>query len=142
MDDDALQLVPLCSALLTIGAATFVEGAPFGTLAIGEISSSRWEGERFRASQRGVVAADWLRLSVDGTLGAVDVRMTLETDDGALVFVAYNGRTDMLTGRGYSTPRFETGDERYRWLNHIVAVGRGQFDAQAMTVAYEMYELA
>ena len=37
-----------------------VEGAPFGTLMIGELRDSRWEGDRFRASQRGHAAADWL----------------------------------------------------------------------------------
>jgi hypothetical protein len=141
MEADPLQLVPFCSALLTVGATTVVEGGPFGTLLVGEISSSRWEGERFRASQRGVAAADWCRLSTDGTLGDVDVRVTLETDDGALVFVAYNGRTDMRTGRVYSTPRFETGDERYLRLNQMVVVARGRFDPEAMTVAYAMYEL-
>ena len=126
---------------MKIGEALFLESAPFGTMAIGEISSSRWEGERFRASQRGVAAADWVRLSDDGTFAAVDVRMTVETDDGALVFVSYYGRSDMLTGVAYSTPRFETGDERYQWLNHIIAAGRGQFDSEAMTVTYEMFEL-
>jgi hypothetical protein len=39
----------------------------------------------------------------------------------------------------YATPRFETGDERYRWLNRIQAVGKGAFDGT--TLAYQVYEL-
>ena len=82
-----------------------------------------------------------MNLAPDGT-GIVDVRMTLETDDGALVFVEYSGRTDMTTGIAYTAPTFRTGDDRYRWMNGIQAVGKGYFDAEAMRVTYPMiYEL-
>jgi len=44
------------------------------------------------------------------------VRATLATDDGALIFIRYNGRVDFSNpeapGPAYTTPRFETGDER------------------------------
>jgi hypothetical protein len=39
----------------------------------------------------------------------------------------------------YSTPRFETGDDRYRWLNRMQAVGKGTFDGR--TLRYELYEV-
>ncbi|RFQ09581.1 DUF3237 family protein, partial [Pseudomonas sp. ATCC 13867] len=37
-------------------------------------------------------------------------------------------------------PRFEVGDERYRWLNHLLAVGRGA--AGPGWVEYRLYSLA
>ena len=39
----------------------------------------------------------------------------------------------------YAAPLFETGDDRYRWLNKIQAVGKGAFDGT--TLEYELYEL-
>ena len=57
-----LELVPLCGARIDIGEAIVIEGTPTGNLMVGEIADSRWEGERFRASQRGHAAADWLEV--------------------------------------------------------------------------------
>jgi hypothetical protein len=36
-------------------------------------------------------------------------------------------------------PTFETGDERYAWLNSIQAVGKGTLDGSA--VHYDWYEV-
>jgi Protein of unknown function (DUF3237) len=73
----------------------------------------------------------------------LDVRFSAETDDGALIYVQYNGRTDVSQGPGtapiYVAPRFETGDERYAWLNRIQAVGKGALDGN--TVTYDWYEI-
>ena len=75
----------------------------------------------------------------------VDVRFTLETDDGALVYIQYDGRFDVTGGPGsaplYVAPRFETGDARYAWLNKIQAVGKGTFDPETNVVLYEWYEV-
>ena len=69
----------------------------------------------------------------------IDVRLTLQTDDGAVVLVAYQGRGDAATGTSYSAPLFETGDERYAWLTRIQAVGKSTFDGTQLH--YEMFEL-
>jgi hypothetical protein len=37
------------------------------------------------------------------------------------------------------TPRFETGDVRYAWLNRIQAVGKGNLEGSRLT--YDWYEL-
>ena len=42
-----------------------------------------------------------------------------ETDDGAYIYVEYGGRADMATGLIVTAPTFQTGDERYAWLNRI-----------------------
>ncbi|MEJ2204970.1 MAG: DUF3237 family protein [Gemmatimonadota bacterium] len=38
-----------------------------------------------------------------------------------------------------SRMRFETSDERYLWLNRVVAIGKGEFAAGA--VSYDIFEL-
>ena len=138
---DRLELVPICSAFIPVHELIMVENTPQGTLMIGELRDSRWEGERFRANQRGHASADWLNVSPDGT-ATVDVRMALETDDGAMVFVEYRGRSNLETGIAHSAPTFRTGDARYAWMNRIQAVAKGVFDPDAMTMTYPMiYEL-
>ena len=118
-----------------------MENTPTGALMIGELADSVFEGERFSARQRGRAAADWLSLAPDGT-GYVDVRMTLETDAGELVFVEYTGRMNMETGIAHTCPQFRTGAPGLAWLNRVQAVAKGRFDADTMTVVYpEIYEL-
>lgn len=74
----------------------------------------------------------------------MDVRLTLETDDGALIYMEYGGRRDFsqiapgLDTPVYIAPRFETSDERYRWLNKIQAIGKGVAVGQSRV--YEIYE--
>ena len=51
-----------------------------------------------------------------------------------------NGRLlDIATGTAYAAPTFQTGDERYAWLNNLVAVGKGKTDQKSLT--YELHEL-
>lgn len=84
---------------------------------------------------------DWVLLGTDG-VARLDVRATLRTDDGAAIYLTNTGRVQMdkaaadrfaagelirhdeMTAR--SSPLFETGDERYQWLNavHTVAINQ------------------
>lgn len=95
---------------------------------------------------RGEVLAgggDWALFRPDGVM-MLDVRLTLRTHDGALVYMTYGGRwvipadlqadiADPLKrhqvdpGRYYfrTNPLFETGAPQYAWLNDIVCVGAG-----------------
>lgn len=136
----AIELVPLATATCRIGEPLVLPDTPSGLRMISEISGARWEGERLTASQKGGAAADWLVLGVDGT-GLVDVRLTLETDDGALVFVSYGGRAYFPADgpqQIMSAPRFETGDPRYAWLNRVQGVAKGALDGLDLT--YEVFE--
>jgi hypothetical protein len=136
-----LELVPLCKAFIQIREAVLVENTPTGTLMVGEISDSVWEGERFSARQRGQAAADWLDVAPDGT-ASVDVRLTLETSEGGIIFVEYTGRSNMQTGDAYACPRFRTGAPGLAWLNSVQAVAKGHFDSEAMTMTYpEIFEM-
>jgi len=110
------------------------------SLMIAEITSVEFEGERLRATMRGNAGADWLRLAPDGT-STLDVRLTLESDDGATIYTEYAGRLRLDTMTVYAAPLFHTADERYLWLNSIQAAAKGHFTEPGLLV-YEFYELA
>jgi hypothetical protein len=136
----AIELIPLCEVDVTLAEPIMVGPGPAGMRVIGEVRSARATG-RLSGSLKGNAAADWLVLQ--GDVGMLDVRVTIETDDGAVVFAQYNGRMDISAGLGakpvYVAPRFETGDPRYAWLNLVQAVGKGQIDGLALH--YEWYEM-
>ena len=121
-----------------LGATATVSSGPLGTRLVSEIATARFEGERFKASLLGSAAADWATIEPDGRI-CIDVRLTLQTDDGAVVLVTYQGRGDAATGTSYSAPLFETGDERYEWLTRLQAVGKSTFDGAQLH--YQMFEL-
>ena len=130
-----LELIPLCT--VTVSLAPTVTVSP--SLVIGEVTGAVVVGDRLNASMKGHAAADWLKVSPEG-YGTLDVKITFETDDGAIVHATYSGRLQFDTMAVYATPLFHTGDERYAWLNRIQAVAKGAFQADG-TLIYEMYEL-
>lgn len=136
-----LELVPLARMTATFNRPHVLRSTPSGTHQIFEVVTAEFEGERVRARATGSANADWLRIGPDGT-GTLDVRALMQTDDGALIFVHYSGRTD-ASGAGqapvYAAPLFDTGDDRYRWLNRVQAIAKGWFDGT--TLAYDVYEV-
>lgn len=131
----SLELIPLCQVTVSLDAPITVSP----TMLIGEVRGATVEGERIKATMKGSAAADWLTVSPDG-YGTLDVKITFETEDGAIVYASYSGRLQFDTGTVYATPLFHTGDERYAWMNRIQAVAKGSFTAPG-TLVYEMYEL-
>jgi hypothetical protein len=57
----------------------------------------------------------------------------------------YRGRFDFTHGPGtapvYVAPLFETGDQRYAWLNLVQAAGVGTMNETATELHYEWFEL-
>ncbi len=118
---------------------TVVGDTPNGNRRIASITGGEFEGENVKGTVHGG-GGDWLLMRPDGAL-TLDVRLTLETSDGALIFMTYrglrHGPDDVMerlnSGQPVDpseyyfriTPRFETGDDRYAWLNKLVAVGTG-----------------
>ena len=98
------------------------------------------------------VGADWLTIRSDG-VGVLDIRATMETEDGALIYVAYQGLADagedgyqkFLEGtppprvpiRG--APRFHTSHPDYLWLNRIQCLNVGEVDLENWIVDYDLY---
>src|SRR5439155_2111895 len=138
----AIELVPIATATATLAPPIMLPNTPAGTRVIFEIVDYLWKGERFTARQKGAAAADWLLLGPDGT-GTLDVRVTLETHDRAVVLVHYSGRVDGSKGLGgapvYAAVQVETGNGRYPWLNRVQAVAKGTLEGNV--VVYDVYEL-
>lgn len=121
------------------GTRTVVENGPQGTRTIVEVTGGRFEGPRLKATVQ-IPAGDWITNRADGSY-RLDVRMTLKTDDGALILLTYNG-IGQTTSTGASlrvAPLFETGDSRYTWLTHLQAIGVG--DRTGTVVKYDVYAL-
>jgi hypothetical protein len=121
------------------GARTVVENGPQGTRTIVQVTGGRFEGPRVKATVQ-APAGDWITNRADGSY-RLDVRLTLKTDDGALILVTYNG-VGQTTNTGASlrtAPLFETGDSRYVWLTRLQAIGVGERVGTA--VKYEIYAL-
>jgi hypothetical protein len=139
----ALELEPLCTARIGLAPPILLPGTPSGTRIIVDVTGVEVEGPRITAHQKGTSGADWMVSGPDGTLGSADVRMTWETDDGALILVQYRGRLDLSQAPPvvYAAPLFETGDERYAWLARIQGVAKGTLSPDMSLLTYEMYEL-
>jgi hypothetical protein len=133
-----LDIAPLGTLTLVMGESIRIADCPAGTRVIVEFPAITWEGERLRGKLKGRAAADWITIGAEGT-ATLDIRFTLETDDGAVVFVQTHGRTDAANfAKGapvYLAPRFETGDARYAWLNRIQAVAKGHLEGGAVKFA-------
>lgn len=137
----AIELVPLCTLRIRLREPIVLGNTPAGVRLIIEVESGAVEGDRLRGVIKGNSTADWFTIGPEGT-GTLDIRALIETDDGALIFVQYLGRNDMSSSPNaplYVAPRFETGDDRYRWLNPLLAVGKGTLDGLNLT--YEFHEV-
>jgi hypothetical protein len=101
-----------------------IGAGPRGTRVTFLITGGSFEGDRLRGK---VLPGgdDWTLKRSDGVM-ELDLRVTLETDDGALIHMTFEGiRDDGATGAPYfrTVPRFETADPKYSFLNRLLAVG-------------------
>jgi hypothetical protein len=148
-----LTLQPLFRAEITLAPPQELGVTPRGRRRIVPISGGRFQGERLsgRVLPGG---ADWQLVRPDG-VACLDARYTLETEDGALVYVRNeglrHGPADVIAelARGATVdpasyymrtvPHFETGDARYAWLNRIVCVATGA--RRATAVELQVFEV-
>jgi Protein of unknown function (DUF3237) len=93
-------------------------------------------------------SGDWLKTTASG-IYRLDVRLTVQTDDGAILYVSYNGvsqcdpKSQLLkVGDCYfiTAPTFETQSERYLWLNGVQAVGK-MIELKRGDDAHLMYDI-
>lgn len=139
-----IDLVPLCEVAVGLAEPFLLPSTPEGTLMIFEVEWAQVRGERIEAELKGRASADWLRVTADG-IGTLDVRVTFQTGDNALIFGAYKGRVDLTLPAGeapvYAAPLFSTGDPRYAWLNKIQVIAKGLISDGGRRLDYEMYEV-
>jgi len=83
-----------------------------------------FEGQKLRGTIADAPSGDWVYSRPDGSI-KLDVRVTLLPVDGAAILMTYSGigvpKDGAMSLR--TAPQFETGDERYGWLNNVQAVG-------------------
>jgi hypothetical protein len=115
---------PLMLLHLTTSATEEIGSTPHGRLSIFPVIGGTFEGGRLRGK---VLAGggDWVTARADGTV-ELDVRVTLETDDGALIHMTVTGVRDDANHYFRTLPRFETAAPKYAFLNRLLAVGTGE----------------
>ncbi len=121
---------PLMTLRLNTAPTQDIGAGPGGTRVTFPITGGSFEGERLRGN---VLAGgdDWTLLRGDGVL-ELDLRVTLETDDGALIHMTFQGiRDDGAPEAPYfrTLPRFEAAEPKYSFLNRLLAVGTGEIGA-------------
>lgn len=99
--------------------------APQGSRVIVTVTGGTFDGPKLRGTVDNS-GGDWVTLRADNNI-KLDVRIVLHTDDGADIFMRYEGIGVRRDGQLLlaTAPLFETGDERYAWLNNTQAVATG-----------------
>jgi len=129
---------------------------PLGRRTLNAVSRGRFSGANL-SGEINPGTGDWM-LTRNG-VRVVDARVVLQTDDGALIHMSYGGRimipNDLIDevrdlsrrhlidpARYYfrTTPVFETGSEKYSWLNGVVSVGIGRM-VEGGGVSYDVFEV-
>jgi Protein of unknown function (DUF3237) len=107
-----------------------------------------------RLTAKVVQGADWMLIKTDG-IARVDVGALLETFDGCMIVMNYSGLIELgedgyqkfltnnlhKTLRVWTTPRFSTGDQSYKWLNRRQCISIGEVSMDDLTYVYDVYEL-
>src|SRR5438132_10763205 len=116
-----------------------IGAVPFGTRVTVPIASGHFEGPRLSGKVL-PGGGDWTLLRSDGVL-ELDLRVTLETDDGALIYMTSVGlrhgppetlaalaRGELVDPSTYyfrTAPRFETSAPQFEFLNRVIAIASG-----------------
>jgi len=135
-----MELVYEFSFTAVLNEAVPIGDGPFGARRIREVLSGEVTGDRICGTV-GTGGADWVLVGADG-YGRLDVRLTLHTHDGAHIYVQYFGvieYTDAAHAANAgerssdwdehyfrTSPRLETGDPRYEWVNRTLFVAQGR----------------
>ena len=100
--------------------------------------------------------ADWLRIMPSGVF-RLDVRGLIQTDDGAHIYMSYNGiiknseesaerlnNGELLTEKDIpyfvAAPTFQTSSEKYAWLNEVQTINK-MVEIQFGEEGYVKYDL-
>lgn len=150
-----IQLIPeMIYRLRSVGPMPTTTGSPHGDRQFWQMADAELEGPRIRA-RAPYAGGDWMRVGPDG-LGRPDVRVQFLTDDDQTVLLHYTGlvRATEAFNRAAETGRttefdeqmmrmslsFETGAERYSWLNESLFIAEGRLNEGL--VEYQVYRIA
>src|SRR5437762_12927397 len=130
---------PLMTLRVVVSPPQRLGAVAHGARVIAPIAGGTFEGPRLSGKVL-PGGGDWTLLRSDGVL-ELDLRVTLETDDGALIYMTSFGlrhgppETLAALASGESidpskyyfrtTPRFETSAPPYAFLNRLIAISSG-----------------
>jgi hypothetical protein len=130
------------------------EGSPAGPRIHWQVSAAELDGPEIKARLAGT-GGDWMAVGPDG-FWRPDVRAQFLTDDGAVVLMHYTGLVEQTNAFKAAAEadrptdwedqylrvaiRFETGAERYRWLNQRLFVAAGRLLGTGR-IEYQVYRV-
>jgi hypothetical protein len=134
-----IRTTHLMTLTLSVAGMQPIGPTPNGNRRIGLVSGGQFEGSKLKGKVL-PGGADWIVARPDGST-TLDVRIVLETDDGATIGMTYRGMRHgpaavmaKLNAGEFVDPAqyyfrtaiaFETAAPRYDWLNRIIAIGTG-----------------
>ena len=140
MSEQSAKLVHEFTFHSAVSAPQEVGTGPFGHRQYYAMRDGVIEGPRLRGKLLGA-GSDWTLMGSDGFM-RMDVRIQIETEDGAVICVRYFGPAETNEALGQamvacSPTQFsdqsirshwllESGDPRYAWVNQNVFVGEGR----------------
>jgi len=130
----------LYTSSVLVGAPMVVGSTPYGERRIIPIQGGSFAGPKLSGKIL-PGGADWQVIRTDGA-AELEARYTLQTDDGALIYVLNQGirsgskevmgrlaRGEKVHPSEYyfrTRPVFETGAPKYQWLHNIIAMATGE----------------
>ena len=149
----SVRTQPLFVVRLDVRPLVTVGPTPGGYRRIGIIFGGRFEGQRLSGEVLDG-GSDWQTVRGDGAT-ALDVRLNLKTEDGALINMTYRGirygpvdvmqrmdKGEVVDAASYyfrANPLFETSSTKYDWINRVVAIGVGHRRADGPV--YSVFEV-
>ena len=148
-----IRTTHLMTMKLAVSGMQAIGATPNGGRRVGLVAGGTFEG----AKLRGTIlpgGADWIIARPDGST-TLDVRLVLQTDDGATIGMTYRGLRhgpadvmDKVNKGEFVDPshyyfrtaiQFETAAETYAWLNGIIAIGTGSRPPEGPV--YDVFEV-
>ncbi len=148
-----IRTAPLMTMRLTVNGMQMVGATPNGGRRVGLVGGGTFEGPKLK----GTIlpgGADWIMARPDGST-TLDVRIVLETDDGATIGMTYRGMRhgpaevmDKVNKGEFVDPAlyyfrtavfFETAAAKYDWLNRVIAIGTGSRPPEGPV--YDVFEV-
>ena len=156
-NDKIMELQPIKPALellfqvkAKLGDPIHISKVPLGERRFIPIIGGSFIGERL-SGEILPGGADWQLVRPDGS-AFLHARYTLRTKDNAFIYIENQGirwanpdvleqlaRGDIVDPSKYyfrTTPRFETGAEKYLWLNNIISICSGVRLADAVIIDF------
>ena len=149
-----LKSTPLFDISITVDPPQNLGATPLGMRRIVPVTGGSFKGERVSGIVMPNAAADWILVRADGSI-QLDVRLTLKTDDGELIYMNYRGirnsspevserlaNGELVDPSEYyfrTAPVFETGADKYAWMNNIISVAVGT--RVPTEVRYKIFEI-